>query len=142
MARIRLIHWDGPEGRERKQRLAAMGHVADFDDEDGPALGRLMRANPPDLYLIDLSRLPSHGREVALSLRSRKDSRQTPIVFVGGEPEKVAKLKAMMKDAGFVQIRIVRKGESREIVTGWVPGGKAEDCVASASIEAFKPALG
>jgi arsenite methyltransferase len=49
-------------------------------------------------------------------------------------------LKAMLKEAGFADIRIVRKGESREIISGWFPGRKAEDYVASASIEAVKPA--
>ena len=49
-------------------------------------------------------------------------------------------LKAMLKEAGFTNIRIVRKGESREIIRGWFPGRKAEDYVASASIEAVKPA--
>jgi SAM-dependent methyltransferase len=49
-------------------------------------------------------------------------------------------LKAMLQQAGFTNIRIVRKGESREIVGGWFPGRKAEDYVASASIEAVKPA--
>jgi SAM-dependent methyltransferase len=49
-------------------------------------------------------------------------------------------LKAMLKAAGFTNIRIVRKGESREIINGWFPGRKAEDYVASASIEAVKPA--
>lgn len=48
-------------------------------------------------------------------------------------------LKAMLKAAGFANIRIVRKGESREIISGWFPGRKAEDYVASASIEAVKP---
>ena len=101
MARIRLIHWNGPEGRERKQRLASLGHQAEFDDDEWPALGRKIRATLPDVYLIDLSRLPSHGREVALSLRGRKDTRQTPIVFVDGDPEKVEKLKAILPDATY-----------------------------------------
>ena len=49
-------------------------------------------------------------------------------------------LKAMLKEAGFADIRILRKGESREIISGWFPDRKAEDYVASASIEAVKPA--
>jgi ubiquinone/menaquinone biosynthesis C-methylase UbiE len=48
-------------------------------------------------------------------------------------------LKGMLKEAGFASIRIVRKGESREIVGQWFPGRKAEDYVTSASIEAEKP---
>ena len=101
MARIRLIHWNGPEGRERKQRLVSLGHQAEFDDEEWPALGRTIRASLPDVFLIDLSRLPSHGREVALSLRGRKETRLTPIVFVDGDPEKVAKLKTILPDATY-----------------------------------------
>lgn len=47
--------------------------------------------------------------------------------------------KAMLEQTGFTDIRIVRKGESREIISGWFPGRKAEDYVASANIEAVKP---
>ena len=48
-------------------------------------------------------------------------------------------LKAMLKQVGFTNIRIVRKGESQEIIRSWFPGRKAEDYVASAGIEAVKP---
>jgi SAM-dependent methyltransferase len=48
-------------------------------------------------------------------------------------------LKQLLKQTGFTNVRIVRKGESREIIGGWFPGRKAEDFVASASIEAIKP---
>ncbi len=51
----------------------------------------------------------------------------------------VEDLKAMLLQAGFVEIRIARKGESREIVGGWFPGRRAEDYVASVSIEGVKP---
>ena len=99
MARIRLIHWNGPEGRERRLRLASLGYDAQFDDLDGPALGRVMRASPPDAFVIDLSRLPSHGREVAMGLRTVKSLRHIPIVFVDGDPAKVAALKTILPDA-------------------------------------------
>jgi arsenite methyltransferase len=48
-------------------------------------------------------------------------------------------LRKLLLEAGFADIRIVRKGESREIITAWFPGRKAEDYVASATIEAVKP---
>jgi arsenite methyltransferase len=51
----------------------------------------------------------------------------------------VEEIRAMLRDAGFADIRIARKGESREIVGQWLPGRKVEDFVASASIEAVKP---
>jgi len=101
MARIRLIHWNGPEGRERRRQLASLGYDTQFDDLDGPALGRAIRASPPDAFVIDLSRLPSHGREVAMGLRSAKSLRHIPIVFVDGDPVKVAALKALLPDATY-----------------------------------------
>jgi SAM-dependent methyltransferase len=51
----------------------------------------------------------------------------------------VEDLIAMLKDAGFEHIKVTHKGESREMVGSWFPGRKAEDYVASASIEAVKP---
>ena len=99
--RVRLIHWDGPEGRERKHRLAALGFEVDFDDVDELRARRLLRTNFPDAYVIDLSRLPSHGREIAMGLRARKDTRPIPIVFVDGDPDKVAKVKAVLPDATY-----------------------------------------
>jgi hypothetical protein len=82
-------------------RLASLGHSAEFDDLNGVGVMRKARANPPEAFVIDLSRLPSHGREVALSIRSSKNTRAIPIVFVGGEPEKVERLKSLLPDATY-----------------------------------------
>ena len=101
MSRIRLIHWNGPEGRERQLRLASLGHQTDFDDADGPALMRILRGSQPDAFLIDLSRLPSHGREVGMWLRSTKATRHVPLIFVDGDPVKVARVKNVLPDATY-----------------------------------------
>jgi hypothetical protein len=99
--RVRLIHWNGPEGRERKSRLVSLGYQAEFDDLDGPGVMRKLRVNPPDAFVIDLSRLPSHGREVGMSLRTIKVTRAVPIVFVDGDPEKVKGIKSLLPDATY-----------------------------------------
>jgi CheY-like chemotaxis protein len=101
VARVRLIHWDETGGRERQLRLASLGHHVEFDPADRLAAQRRIRQHPPDVFLIDLSRLPSHGREIALALRGYKDTRHVPIVFIGGEPEKVARLRALLPDAAY-----------------------------------------
>lgn len=101
MARVRLIHWNGPEGRERARQLQAMGHDAQFDDAEGPSLLRGIRAAQPDAVVIDLSRLPSHGREAALALRTSKVTRHLPLVFADGDPEKVATLRTLLPDATY-----------------------------------------
>ena len=48
-------------------------------------------------------------------------------------------LKAMLSEAGFVDIRIKALDESKKIIQEWMPDGKLEDYVFSATIEAVKP---
>jgi DNA-binding response OmpR family regulator len=50
----------------------------------GPVLFRELRRSPPDVILIDLGRLPSQGRDVALSIRGAAATRRVPIVFIEG----------------------------------------------------------
>jgi ubiquinone/menaquinone biosynthesis C-methylase UbiE len=44
-----------------------------------------------------------------------------------------------LRQAGFRQIRIGVKPESRDLIATWAPGRGIEDCVASATVEAIKP---
>lgn len=101
MKTIRLIHWNEDEGLERQQQLEALGFDAQFDFGDGLTSVRLMQASPPDAVVIDLSRLPSHGREVGHGVRTRKATRHLPIVFVDGEAEKVERTRKLLPDAIF-----------------------------------------
>ena len=52
-----------------------------------------------------------------------------------------ADVERMLVEAGFDAVRLTFK-DSRALVSGWMPGSKAEDYVASALIEAVKPAAG
>ena len=52
--------------------------------------------------------------------------------------EYVDNLRVMLEDAGFIDIRLVPKDNSREILRTWVPDNMAEDYVASYLIEAIK----
>lgn len=51
----------------------------------------------------------------------------------------IPELHGMLERAGFVDIAIKPKDESREFIREWVPGSKIEDYVVSATIEAIKP---
>lgn len=101
MKTVRLAHWDEGEGRERQRQLEALGFDVRFDAGDSLFVTRQIKAGPPDAVVIDLSRRPSSGREVAHAVRATKATRHLPIVFVDGEPEKVRKTKQFIPDATF-----------------------------------------
>jgi hypothetical protein len=99
--RIRLVHWNEAEVPERAARLEAEGYRVD-GEVPGTSIGiKQLREDPPAAFVIDLGRLPSHGREVAFSLRQSKPLRVLPIVFVGGEKSKVEAIRAMLPDATY-----------------------------------------
>lgn len=53
--------------------------------------------------------------------------------------ETIEELQRILAGVGFENIRIQPKDESKEFIREWVPGGKIEDYVASATVEAVKP---
>jgi len=102
MARVRLVHWKAEEVAERAALLEAAGYEVD-GEVPGTSIGvKALREDPPDAFVIDLGRLPSHGREVAFALRQSKALRAIPIVFVGGAAAKVTKVRSELPDAVFV----------------------------------------
>jgi CheY-like chemotaxis protein len=101
MARIVLIHWHPREAEERAAPLRKAGHrVACHSDQYGPSL-RAYRADPPDLFVIDLARLPSQGRAVGVALRQQKDTRHVPLVFIEGDPAKTDRVRSLLPDAAY-----------------------------------------
>ena len=50
----------------------------------------------------------------------------------------IARIEAWLAEAGFVDIRITPKPESRDLIAGWAPGSGIEDFVVSATIEGRK----
>lgn len=63
-------------------------------------VGELAHLNPAALVL-DLDKLPSNSREIALALRSSKSARHIPILFAGGAPEKTERIHAENPDASY-----------------------------------------
>ena len=52
----------------------------------------------------------------------------------------VQQTEAWLTEAGFVDIRVTPKAESRELISTWVPGSGIEEFVVSAIVEGRKPA--
>lgn len=99
MKLVRLICWKSELARDRAALLEDSNFRVDASPlkPSGP-IGQF-RANPPQAFLIDLDRLPSHGREVGVWLRQSPALRQIPIVFAGGRPEKVDRIRKELPDA-------------------------------------------
>ena len=102
MPLVRLVCWKQDLALDRARLLEESGFHVDASLLDTPSglIGRL-RANLPAVVLIDLDRLPSHGREVAVMLRNSKWTRHIPIVFAGGLEEKVERVRQELPDAQF-----------------------------------------
>jgi CheY-like chemotaxis protein len=94
-----MVHWNEVEAAERAERLRSLGYEVEAEILEGPEGLKKLRENPPAAVVIDLGRIPSQGRDVAMALRSYRDTRAVPIVFVGGEPSKVDRVRALLPDA-------------------------------------------
>jgi hypothetical protein len=101
MERLVLVHWKVEEVPERLSRLADAGFEAEpWAPRSAGVLSRYDR-RPPDAFLIDLTRLPSHGRALGGALRRRRACRNVPLIFVGGEQDKVENVRQKLPDAIF-----------------------------------------
>lgn len=98
--RLYLIHWHAAEARERAVRLRALGFQVNATLPP-PGLLKALRRHPPAAVIIDLSRLPSAGRDIGIAVRAAAATRAVPLVFVGGAPEKVARVRSALPDAAF-----------------------------------------
>jgi len=108
MARIRLLHWKALEAGKYLAALAAGGHTVQYDQDVDSASLRDWRAQPPQAFVIDLSRLPARGREIGVALRQSPATRCVPLVFCEGAPDKVEETRAFLPDAvycGFQKLR-------------------------------------
>jgi hypothetical protein len=115
MRRVQLIHWNAEEAEERADRLRAIGYDVSCDLSAGPALLRALKQDPPAAIVIDLARLPSQGRDIGVSLRMGGATRHVPLVFVGGDPKKVARIQGLLPDAVYTSWGEIRDSLAQAI---------------------------
>jgi len=99
MPRVRLCHWRESEAAPLIDTLRQAGYTVDYPGDKANGSFRTLREKPAFAVVIDLSRLPSHGRYVAAEIRAAKSIRHIPIVFVDGDPEKVDRIRQEIPDA-------------------------------------------
>jgi CheY-like chemotaxis protein len=115
MSRVRLLHWNASEAATYVELLRTAGYDVEHDREFRPGLMRLWRESPPDAFVIDLSRLPSQGREIAIALRQSPVLRCIPIIFCEGAEEKVSPIQAQLPDAVYCRMGTLRFALNRAI---------------------------
>lgn len=131
MYRVRLIHSNAAEAEERGHSLRSAGFEVNHDPLT-PAGLRALRSDPPDAVVLDLSRALSQGRDLALSLRKQKATRHVPLVFVGGEQGKVARIMELLPDATYTTWDTIRGALERAISCP-----PAEPVVPASAFEAY-----
>lgn len=111
---VRLIHWNAAEAEERAAKLRAAGYDVAYEPLEATIM-RELRKGPPTAVVIDLTRLPSQGRDVALAIRLYKTTRRVPLVFVEGDPEKVTRIKEHLPEALYTTWDRIRSALKRAI---------------------------
>src|SRR6202035_4776839 len=96
---VRLFHWRSEEAGALISKLRSACHEVIYRRETQSPSVRDIRDAAPVAIVIDLSRMPSHGRYVAAWVRGSKSIRHIPIVFVDGDPAKVDAIRREIPDA-------------------------------------------
>jgi len=110
-----MISWNVKAAAERKQLLQGQGFRVDpVLSRSTGMVGKLTAAAPLAL-VIDLDSKPAYGREVAIYLRNSASVRHLPMVFAGGVPEKIARVRAEIPDAVYCGWDEVQAGINRAI---------------------------
>jgi CheY-like chemotaxis protein len=97
-ARVLVIHWNQAEAASRLEHLRGAGYDCDSVADYGKSYPAI-RDHPPDAVVIDLTRRPSHGREVAIHLRRQKQTRGAALVLIEGDEEITAQMRTLLPDA-------------------------------------------
>ena len=112
--RIRLVHANAAQGKERATLLRKAGYQVAFEPVT-PAVLKKLRDRPPQALVVDLTRTPSHGRDVAVAVRHWKATRHVPIVFAGGDSEKIEGIRKLVPDAEYAPWSRIRGALKRAI---------------------------
>jgi CheY-like chemotaxis protein len=110
-----LIVWNSAEALQRARELRALGYVVAYDRPSPPELVRTLQHRPPDAVVIDLSRLPSQGRDLGVLLRRSPPLRKVPLVFVGGSTEKVKAVRGLLPDATYATWKSIARSLGRAL---------------------------
>ncbi len=117
MHSVRVVHWNTAEAEQRAEFLRRIGYEVSCELPRDQGFFRELGKCPPAAVIIDLSRLPSQGRDLALGLRSRKATRAAVLVFVGGDADKIGSIRKLLPDAVFTSWDKIRDSLRKAIAS-------------------------
>jgi hypothetical protein len=97
MKKIFFIHFNEAELKEKIRPLREVGYNVDYHFSTATVVD--LRDDLPDVLIVSLDRLPSHGTRYAEWLWEAKKRQHIPIIFCGGKPEKIIAVKEKLPKA-------------------------------------------
>lgn len=122
---VRLIHWSAEEARGRVALLEDAGYSVSYDQLSTNDATDVLLSQIPDVYVIDLSRLPALGREAGMFLRRHRATRNVPLFFVGGPEESVEQIRLVLPSAIYTPWENVGSAISETVGGAADPAGLA-----------------
>ncbi|MFI5203227.1 MAG: hypothetical protein ACHQF2_01935 [Flavobacteriales bacterium] len=97
MKNIFYLHWDEQELKARIKPLKELGLKihSHWSTKETAKWGDSL----PDIFVVSIDRLPSHGRQYVEWLWEAKKRQHIPVIFVGGQPDKIAQTKSKFPKA-------------------------------------------
>jgi SAM-dependent methyltransferase len=129
-------------------RLGEIEHLPVADGTIDVILSNCVINLSPDKGAVfrDAFRVLTPGGRLAISdvvaIRALPEALQNDVAALTGcvaGAADVTTVEQLLREAGFTQVRVAVRKESREFIRDWMPGSGIEAYVASATIEATKP---
>lgn len=98
---IRLFHFRESEAQPLIDLLKDGGYDVYYPGEREPSPYSKIRAMNPYAVVIDMTRLPSHGRYIGAEIRAHKGIRHVPLVYVDATDAALEQTQRMFPDATF-----------------------------------------
>lgn len=106
--KIHLFSFDKINVFKRIAGLEAAGCEVDARAPDGPDFFKKLKLHPSQLFVIDLTRSPSQGRDIGLYLRKAGPTRHVPLLLVGGDEDKVSRVRELLPGAVYTSRQSIK----------------------------------